>query len=139
MAQVILAVDSNYLPIVLMLIIAAALVAAMLGLSYLLGPGRKGAIKNSPYESGVDPVGSARARFHVRFYLMAILFLIFDVELIFFYPWAVLFYHSRSSTAAAEGIVAGASGFYLLAIIIFTVLLLIAFIYEWLRGGFDWR
>ena len=116
----------GYAPVVVMFVIALVLVAATVLLSILCGPGNKGPVKGSPYESGVDPVGSARARFNVRFYLIAVLFLVFDVELIFFYPFAVIFYQDRS-------------GWYLLLFMIFTFLLIVAFIYDWLKGAFDWR
>ena len=124
----------GYMPIVVMLAVAAAFVGAMLGLSLLLGPGRKGAIKGIPYESGVDPIGSARGKFKARFYMVALLFLVFDVELIFFYPWVLVFHASRSGAEPAAN-----SGMYLAAMLIFTGLLLVAFAYEWLKGGFDWH
>ena len=85
MKFIILATVAGYGPVLIMLLIAAALVGAMLLLSWLLGPGRRGRVKDMAYESGVDPVGTARKSFHTRFYLLAILFLLFDVELIFFY------------------------------------------------------
>jgi len=122
----ILASASGYGPIVITLIVSAALVAAMLVLSYLLGPGRQGPVKSIPYESGVDPIGTIRGRFHSRFYLTAVLFLLFDVELVFFYPFAVLYYENRR-------------GIYLAEIIIFTVILVVAFVYAWRKGVFDWR
>jgi NADH-quinone oxidoreductase subunit A len=122
----ILASTSGYGPIVVMLVVSGVMVAAFLVLSYLLGPGRQGPTKSIPYESGVDPTGTAKARFHSRFYLTAVLFLLFDVELVFFYPFAVLYYETRS-------------GIYLLEIIIFSVILLVAFVYAWMKGVFDWR
>ena len=122
----ILASATGYGPIVVTLIISGVLVAAMLVLSFLLGPGRQGPVKSIPYESGVDPIGTARGRFHSRFYLTAVLFLLFDVELVFFYPIAVLYYDTRS-------------GLYLVEIIIFSLILLVAFAYAWKKGVFDWR
>jgi len=122
----IVAFSNSYVPLAVMLLVSAAMVAAFLILSYMLGPGRRGPVKGIPYESGIDPVGSAQRPFHVRFYLLAVLFLLFDVELVFFYPWAVL-YHGKSS------------GFFLIEIIIFSVILLVAFAYAWIKGVFDWR
>lgn len=134
MLQDILAAGQNYGAIVVMLVISALLVSAMLFLSWLLGPGQKGRIKGGAYESGIDPTGTARKPFHARFYLVAVLFLIFDVELIFFYPWA-LAYHD----ALQEGAEAGMAGYLLLAMGVFTLLLIVAFIYEWAKGVLDWR
>jgi len=94
--------------------------------SWLLGPGRQGKIKGIAYESGIDPVGSARQPFHARFYLLAIMFLVFDVELIFFYPWAVIYNGSGNLT-------------WLIAIMIFTLFLVIALVYDMASGVFDWR
>jgi NADH-quinone oxidoreductase subunit A len=122
----ILASTSGYSPIVVMLVVSGVMVGAFLVLSYLLGPGRQGPTKSIPYESGVDPTGTAKARFHSRFYLTAVLFLLFDVELVFFYPFAVLYHETRS-------------GIYLLEIIIFSVILLVAFVYAWMKGVFSWR
>jgi len=109
-----------------MLLVSVALVGAILIISYMLGPGRQGPVKSIPYESGVDPIGTARSRFHARFYLLAVLFLLFDVELIFFYPFAVQFHESRS-------------GLLLVEIFIFSAILLVAFVYAWRKKVFDWR
>ena len=122
----IVAFADSYIPLFVMLLISAVLVAAFVILSYLLGPGRRGPIKGIPYESGIDPTGSAQRPFHVRFYLLAVLFLLFDVELVFFYPWAVIYHGSRS-------------GFFLIEIFIFSVILMVAFAYAWIKGVFDWR
>ena len=122
----ILASTQGYIALLLMLLIATALVGAILVISYLLGPGRQGPVKSIPYESGVDPIGTARSRFHARFYLPAVLFLLFDVELIFFYPFAVKFYDNRS-------------GLLLVEIFIFSAILLVAFVYAWQKKVFDWR
>ena len=122
----ILASTQGYIALLLMLLIATALVGAILVISYLLGPGRQGPVKSIPYESGVDPIGTARSRYHARFYLLAVLFLLFDVELIFFYPFAVLFHEDRS-------------GLFLVEIFIFSAILLVAFVYAWRKKVFDWR
>ncbi len=130
----ILAFGAFYIPLIVMLIIGALLVGAMVFMSWLLGPGRQGPIKGIAYESGIDPVTSPRKPFHARFYLVAILFLVFDVELIFFYPWAVMFYEARVTGESVHP-----TGYYLLAIAVFTIILVAAFIYEWARGVLDWK
>jgi NADH-quinone oxidoreductase subunit A len=85
-------------PILLMVLAALAVSLGLLAVGYLLGPSRKGAVKQMPYESGMDPIHDARRRFDVRFYLVAIAFLIFDVELLFLYPWAVSRTHGTDAT-----------------------------------------
>ncbi len=126
MNQLILAESSGYFAVLLMIGITIAVVVGMLFASFILGPGRKGKIKGIPYESGIDPVGSAHRPFHARFYMIAIMFLVFDVELIFFYPWAVLY--SGSGNIA-----------WFVAIVIFTLFLVIALLYDIASGVFDWR
>ena len=87
-----IAVQSGaYLPILLLLAMAVTFAVANLVASKMMGPSRKGEIKGTPYESGMDPIASARKRFNVRFYILAMVFLVFDVEVIFLLPWAVTF------------------------------------------------
>src|SRR6266496_4481429 len=83
---------STYYPIFLYLIAILAFAVAALIAAHLIGPNKKTAVKLMPYESGMDPIGDARQRFDVKFYLIAILFLVFDVELLFLYPWATVAY-----------------------------------------------
>ena len=129
--------SSSYAAIALMVVLTGGLVVAMLVASWLFGPGRKGPEKSIPFESGVDPIGTTRWPFHARFYLLAILFLLFDVELIFFYPWAVLFHGSVSEDLLIE---IGVSSLGLLIEIgVFSVILAVALLYAWARGVFDWR
>ena len=116
----------GYLPILMLLTIVGLMVCVILIGSWLLGPGRKGKTKGITYESGIDPVGSARQPFHARFYLLAIMFLVFDVELIFFYPWAVIYNGSGNLI-------------WLISIMIFTLFLVIALVYDMASGVFDWR
>lgn len=80
---------SEFTPIFLFVLVAIVMAIAMLSLTSILGPSKKTAVKQMPYESGMDPVGDARQRFDIRFYLVAIVFLLFDVELLYLYPWAV--------------------------------------------------
>jgi len=126
-----------------LLLVVAALVATILVLTHVIGPRRSGPVKNSTYESGMDPIGDTRRRFSVQFYLIAVLFLIFDVEVVFLYPWAVLFGRLRDpgyQDWAGPLLAAGYSPAYLLvAIGVFFALLLVGFIYEWRRGVFKWN
>jgi NADH:ubiquinone oxidoreductase subunit 3 (subunit A) len=88
-----------------------------------------------PYESGMDPIGSARMQFDVKFYLIAILFLVFDVELLFLYPWAVMAYSDGADPKWKDGF--GQVVFW--EIIVFLVTLAIAYVYAWRKGVFQWR
>jgi NADH-quinone oxidoreductase subunit A len=100
-----------------------------------------------PYESGMDPIGDARQRFDVRFYLVAIVFLLFDVELLFLYPWAVAQWSGDPSVVAPgtevavslTGIPAEFRGMVLLEILVFIIILAAAFGYAWRKGVFEWR
>lgn len=138
---------SNYAIVALLILVAAAVAGGILLLSHLVGPRRRGPIKDSVYESGMVPVGTARRRFHVRFYIVAMLFLLFDVEIVFFYPWASLF--PRLNDAEVEGathadwagqmLAAGfGSGFFLTEMLIFIAVLLVGYVYAWRKGVFRW-
>jgi NADH-quinone oxidoreductase subunit A len=135
---------SNYNIVVILILTVAAIAAIILLLTYLIGPKRVGATKYSTYESGVDPKGDARRRFNVRFYLVAVLFLIFDVEIIFLYPWAVLFPRFRAAEGADQQWAAGLAeagftpAFLAVGIGIFFLLLTVGFLYEWRKGVFRW-
>lgn len=138
--------SGDYLIIAILIVVVAALAAVILGLTHLIGPKRHGPVKESVYESGVDPLHDARRRFNVRFYLVAVLFLVFDVEIIFLYPWAILQKPLREAVGGASGTgwavdlaAAGyAPGFLLAVVGVFFGLLTIGFIYEWRRGIFRW-
>src|SRR5262249_5710487 len=112
--------------------------------AHLIGPKRHGAIKDAPYESGVDPIGDARQRFNVRFYLVAMIFLLFDVEIVFFYPWAVIFPKmtnwSASSSSWVNGLLSGGYGgpYLLIEMFIFIGVLLVGYLYAWRKGVFRW-
>jgi len=118
-------------PVVLLIVIGILFVAGTLILSVVVGPRRTGPGKALTYESGMVPVGDARRRFNVRFYLMAMIFLVFDVEIVFFYPWATLF-------PAAVVDKASNAGTLLVEMVVFVVILLIAYIYAWAKGVFRW-
>lgn len=103
-------------------------------LAHLIGPRKKTAVKQMPYESGMDPVGDARQPFDVKFYLVAILFLVFDVELLFLYPWAVAAYADDGNGVPPElrRTVFG-------VMLVFMATLAIAYVYAWRKGVFRWR
>lgn len=113
-----------YLPVLMFLVVAALFAAGTILMSHLIVPRRRGARKMSPYECGVEPVGNARGRFSVKFYLVAVLFIIFDVEVVFLYPWAVTFREL------------GMTG--LLAMTLFLVILTVGLVYEFKKKALDW-
>ena len=114
----------NYLPIAIFIIIAGALGLLMLGLGFLFGKGAKTKAKLSPYECGFEEFEDVRIPFDVRYYLVAILFIIFDLEIAFLFPWAI----------ALDQI--GHVG--LISMVIFLFVLVIGFVYEWNKGALDW-
>ena len=127
------------IPIFLFAVCALGVSIAMLVVGGLLGPRRPGAVKEMPYESGMDPLHDARRRFDVRFHLMAIAFLIFDVELLFFYPWAVASHNPAGiDRAVAEQVVSG-RGLVFGGVLFFLVLVVVGLVYEWRRGVLRWR
>lgn len=115
----------DYLPIVILLIFAAGLAFVIILLSYLVGPRKSTKVKLSPYECGMTPIGSPRERFSVKFYLIAMLFIIFDIEAVFLYPWAVLYKKL------------GLFGF--VEMMVFIAILLVGFIYVWKKGALEWE
>jgi NADH-quinone oxidoreductase subunit A len=121
-----------YLPIFLYLALILGMVASMLILAHSIGPKRNTAVKQMPYESGMDPIGDARQRFDVKFYLIAILFLVFDVELLFLYPWATVAYE--------DGGLPGPMRVPVFAtMLVFVATLAVAYVYAWRKGVFKWR
>jgi NADH-quinone oxidoreductase subunit A len=130
----------GFLPVFLFIVVATLVPVGMLAAAYALSPRRRGAVKEMPYESGVDPIHDTRRRFSVQFHLVAIAFLVFDVELLFLYPWAV-------AARAAEGgideaVQAGHVDCRLLVFagaMAFTLLLVLGFAYDWRKGLFKWR
>jgi NADH-quinone oxidoreductase subunit A len=136
---------SEYTPVFLFVLIAIGTALSMLLLSALLGPRRSTEIKQMPYESGMDPIGDARQRFDVRYYLVAIVFLLFDVELLFLYPWAVAQWSVESTGIDVAGAVVSPGippvlrNLVFGEIVIFVVVLAAAFAYAWRKGVFEWR
>jgi NADH-quinone oxidoreductase subunit A len=127
------------LPVLLFVAISAAVAVGLAGAASLVGPKRTSPVKQMPYESGMDPVHDTRRRFDVRFHLVAITFLVFDVELLFLYPWAVA---SRSSAgidgAVRDGLVSG-RGLVFGAAMAFIAMVIVGFAYDWRKGVFRWR
>ena len=115
----------EYLPILLFVFVALVIGVALLVIGSLLGPKRPDGEKLSPYECGFEAFEDARMRFDVRYYLVAILFIIFDLEIAFLFPWAVSLREI------------GATGFW--AMMIFLGILVVGFVYEWKKGALDWE
>ena len=113
-----------YFPVLVQIVIAAGIAAALITISILLGKRARSPLKDTPYESGMAPVGSARERFSVKFYLVGMIFILFDIEAVFLYPWAVVYRQLKLF------------GFFEMAI--FIVLILIGFFYVWKKGALDW-
>jgi NADH:ubiquinone oxidoreductase subunit 3 (subunit A) len=124
---------STYYPVFFYLILILAFAGVSLLLAHLVGPFRRTRVKLMPYESGMDPIGSARQHFDVKFYLIAILFLVFDVELLFLYPWAVIAYREP---AILPGIMRRP---VFCEVVVFLASLAIAYVYAWRKGVFRWR
>ena len=122
---------SDYLPIVLMFVVAFGFAVINIGLSQVVGQHKATRTKTMPYECGKDPVGSARERFSVKFYLVAMIFILFDIELIFLIPWAVVF---RSFAAGGRDL----SVLIYVEMMLFVVLLLVGYVYVLKKGLFEW-
>jgi NADH-quinone oxidoreductase subunit A len=115
----------SYVPLLIFVLIVLGLVGALVTLSFVLGPSRPSKRKMAPYESGIIPDTPAQRRISVRFYLTAMLFIIFDVEAIFFYPWAVLLRQLK--------------WFGLIEMLVFMGILGVALAHIWRKGGLDWE
>lgn len=120
----------DYLPILILLTLSTGLACLIVILTHLIGPRRDTKLKLMPYESGMNPIGSAVRRMPVRFYLIAVLFILFDIEVVFFLPWAVVF-----STFIKNG----QALFILLEMFIFMVILLVGYIYAWKKDALEWE
>ncbi len=124
----------TYFPVFLYFIVCVLFAAGALITAHVIGPNRKTPVKQMPYESGMDPIGDTRQRFDVKFYLIAILFLVFDVELLFLYPWAVIAYREQDKVLpdVLRLVIFG-------EIIVFLITLAVAYVYAWRKGVFQWR
>jgi NADH-quinone oxidoreductase subunit A len=115
----------NYLPVLLFIMVGVAVGVGPMLIGYLLGPTRPDTAKNSPYECGFEAFEDARMKFDVRYYLLAIIFILFDLEIAFLFPWAAAYREL------------GVAGFW--AVFIFFVILVVGFAYAWLKGALDWE
>ncbi len=115
----------NYLPVLIFIVIGLGLGALMIMMGAMLGPSRPDSEKQSPYECGFEPFEDSRMKFDVRYYLVAILFIIFDLEIAFLFPWAVVLDEI------------GMFGF--LAMMVFLAILVVGFVYEWRKGALEWE
>jgi NADH-quinone oxidoreductase subunit A len=123
---------STYYPIFAYLVVLLLFAVGVMVATHMIGPNNRTAVKQMPYESGMDPIGDARQRFDVKFYLVAIMFLVFDVELLFLYPWAVVAYRDDALPGVLRGPV-----FW--CVLTFILLLFVAYVYDWKKGVFKWR
>lgn len=114
----------TWFPVLIQILIAMAVAGAMVGLSALIGKHARDPVKSMPYESGMNPVGNARERFSVKFYLVAMVFIVFDIEAIFLYPWAVVYRELKL--------------FAFFEMLLFVLLVLAGFFYIWKKGVLDW-
>ena len=116
--------DEMYFPVLLQAVIAMVIAGALITISFLLGKKVRNQVKDVPYECGIAPTGSARERFSVKFYLVGMLFIVFDIETVFLFPWVVV-YREFKMAAFVE-------------MLIFVALVLAGFIYIWKKGALDW-
>jgi len=126
-----------YIPFLILLAFVILNAVGMLVLSHFVGPRRPTPVKLAPYESGMPPLGSAHERFSVKFYLVAMLFIVFDIETVFLIPWATIFFGAGSTNTAVSAGVPG-MGFLLIEMLVFLVILFVGYIYVWKRGAFQW-
>ncbi|MDA1051165.1 MAG: NADH-quinone oxidoreductase subunit A [Planctomycetota bacterium] len=131
--------DNLLVPLLLFAACATLLSVGVLTLSCLLGPKKTGRVKEMPYESGMDPIHDARRRFDVRFHLVAIAFLLFDVELLFLYPWAVANKNPDGLRSIAKVAPDFSPTVVFAEVMFFIVLLTVGFAYAWRKGVFRWR
>ena len=125
----------DYVPIAIMFVVAAGFGVSQLLVTQLIGPRKRTATKLMPYECGKDPVGSARDKYSIKFYTVAVIFLLFDIEVLFMIPFAVAF-KSLLADEKATGIMYGTIAF--VEIIVFIATLVVGYIYVWKKGIFDW-
>ena len=115
----------EYVAIALLIVLATVVALIAIGLGYLFGPKKQSDVKAQPYESGISPFGEGTRRMPVRFYLIAVLFILFDIEVVFFLPWAVTF--------RQLGL------FGLIEMVVFIAILLVGYFYAWKKGALEWE
>ena len=123
---------ARYLPLLIHLLFAFGLAGAIVILSQLVGRHRYSRAKFQPYECGMAPTGDARERFSVKFYMVAMLFILFDIEVAFLYPWAVIYRDATRTSSALAWFVFG-------EMLLFILLLAVGYIYVWKKRAFDWK
>jgi NADH-quinone oxidoreductase subunit A len=121
---------ASYVPLLLLIALVVCSAVAIVVLSHLFSATRPTPVKHQPYESGMPPLGSARERFDVKFYLVAVLFIVFDIEVVFMMPWAVAF---RQLDILGLGVLGG-----LLEMLVFVLVLVVGYVYVWKRGALEW-
>lgn len=127
------------IPVFLFAAASIGLAVSMVLVGTLIGPKRTSAVKRMPYESGMDPVHDTRRRFDVRFHLVAIAFLIFDVELLFIYPWAVASRQANGVDASVNAGLISHRGLVFAGALFFLTLVVVGLVYEWRKGVLKWR
>src|SRR6058998_935379 len=123
--------NQPYLSFLILLAFVAFNAALLIGLSHLLTPRRPTVLKDMPYESGMPPLGTAHERFSVKFYLVAMLFIVFDIETVFLIPWAAIYFGGAQTGSATMG-------FLLVEMLVFLLILFVGYVYVWKRGAFQW-
>jgi NADH-quinone oxidoreductase subunit A len=119
----------DYLPLLILILLGAFMAGLLVVLSFILGPKQPTVEKLSPYECGVEPVGGARDRVSIKFYLIAMLFIVFDIETVFLYPWTALF---RNNGVISRGFLLG-------EMVVFLAILFVGYVYIWKKGALDWE
>ena len=132
--------ERTYFPVLLLLGFVVFNAVLMLTLSHLTMRSRPTPVKQTPYESGIPPLGDARERFSVKFYMVAVLFILFDIETVFMIPWGAQFRQLSCARPLANGICPAGqfSAFGLIEMVVFIVILLVGFVYVWKKGALQW-
>ena len=126
--------NQPYLSFLLLLGFVAFNAVLLIGLSHLLAPRKPTVLKDSPYESGMPPLGNAHERFSVKFYLVAMLFIIFDIETVLLIPWGTIYFDGGGGGAAGGP----STGFLLVEMLVFMLILAVGYVYVWKRGALQW-
>jgi NADH-quinone oxidoreductase subunit A len=129
--------DRPYLSFLMLFAFVAFNAGAIIGMSHLLAPRKPTLLKDTPYESGMPPLGSAHERFSVKFYLVGMLFIIFDIETVFLIPWGTIFFAPGGGGGAAAAGAPG-MGFLLIEMLVFIGILAAGYVYLWKRGALQW-
>ncbi len=135
-----LASVGDFAPVGVTILFVIVIILVMLAIAQGIGPKRRGPVKDSPYESGMPIIVDTQRRLSIRFYVVAILFLLFDVEVIFMWPWAKVFYHvaTTGETIPLDGGAVAGRGFLAVGMGLFFLLLVFGLLYEWKKGAFRW-